>query len=145
MAEGGGGSGAPYPDPDPDPDPDTGNGTVRARLEVAFAAYELAELARTAVPVAPGGAGSPLADAIQVLAAAHRFYEAAARFERVREDGAAASADPRGEASWWQSYLTVAPLEAARDLDDWVLRHGDGDPDRGTAPVSGALFRRTGG
>lgn len=130
MAEDGD-TGAPYTD------------TARARLEVAFAAYELAELARTAVPVEPGRAGSTLADAAQVLAAAHRFFEAASRFERVREN--TASTEACGEASWWRSYLAAAPLEAAHDLDDWVLRHQDGDPDLGTAPVSGGLIRRTGG
>jgi hypothetical protein len=33
------------------------------------------------------------------------------------------------------------PLEAARDLDDWVLRHDDGDSPLGAAPVSGGLTR----
>lgn len=122
-------------------DGDTGapcTDTARARLEVAFTAYELSELARTAVPVEPG---PTLADAAQVLAAAHRFFEAATRFERVREN--TTSTEARGKPSWWRSYLAAAPLEAARDLDDWVLRHQDGDPDLGTTPVSGGLIRRT--
>ncbi|MFC8823824.1 hypothetical protein ACFT9I_00485 [Streptomyces sp. NPDC057137] len=145
-------------------DTDTYTSMARARLEMAFAAYELTELARSAVPIGehelnPGSAvrpaGSPPADAAQVLAAARRFYEAAATFERFRTDplsaeenassGANSSTEACGEASWWRSYLTVAPLEAARDLDEWVLRHRDGDPDLGTAPVSGGLVRRTGG
>ncbi|MFC8078076.1 hypothetical protein ACFUN8_21345 [Streptomyces sp. NPDC057307] len=126
---------------------------ARARLEMAFAAYELTELARSAVPIgeheldrdsAVRPAGSVSADAAQVLAAAHRFYEAAARFEHCRADPLAAEANASAGVSWWRSYLAVAPLEAARDLDDWVLRHQDGDPDPGTAPVSGGLVRRTG-
>ncbi|MGW6511625.1 hypothetical protein ACWGCP_29580 [Streptomyces niveus] len=122
-----------------------GGDTARARLEVAFAAYELAELARASVPIDPAHAGSTLADAAQVLAAAHRFFEAAATFERVRDNRPppAGANTASTEASWWRSYLTAAPLEAARDLDDWVLRHQDGDPDPGPAPVSGGLTDRT--
>lgn len=146
MAEGD--TETPYTDTDPY------TYMARARLEMAFAAYELTELARSAVPIgehelAPGSAvrpaGSASADAAQVLAAAHRFYEAAATFERCRADPLAAEANVSRRASWWRSYLAVAPLEAARDLDDWVLRHRDGDPGLGTAPVSGGLVRRTGG
>ncbi|GAA1900653.1 hypothetical protein GCM10009837_24430 [Streptomyces durmitorensis] len=40
---------------------------------------------------------------------------------------------------WWRAYTLGNPLEAARDLDDWVLRHEDGDADLGPAPVSGGL------
>ncbi|MEU5952574.1 hypothetical protein [Streptomyces sp. NPDC047525] len=40
---------------------------------------------------------------------------------------------------WWRAYTVGNPLEAARDLDDWVLRHEDGDADLGPAPVSGGL------
>ncbi|WP_405791996.1 hypothetical protein [Streptomyces sp. NBC_01506] len=149
---------------------------TRARLEVAFAAYELADLARAAVPIgedelSPEGSArsrcTTLADAAHVLGAARRFLEAAAVFERVggadwqligdtlnlsartaRERFAAAEARfhdsnaPQGEASWWRAYLSTAPLEAARDLDEWVLRHQDGDGDPGTAPVSGGLVRQ---
>lgn len=155
---------------------------TRARLEMAFAAYELADLARAAVPIGerelgPEGvtrsAGSTLADAAHVLAAARRFFEAAAVFERVggadwqlvgaalgisaraaRDRFAVAEVcfreganEPVGEGSWWRAYLTQEPLEAARDLDDWVLRHEDGDSGLGAAPVSGGLVRRrkTGG
>lgn len=113
---------------------------ARARLEVAFAAYELSELARTAVPIDPGHTGSTLADAAEVLAAAQRFFEAATAFERVRENGPPAEVNTaRGEPSWWRAYVTLAPIEAARDLDDWVLRHQDGDADLGPTPVSGSL------
>lgn len=152
---------------------------TRARLELAFAAYELAELARAAVPIAERepppdataahAAGATLSEAAQVLTAAQRFFEAAAVFERLsgadwqavgdtlnvsahtaRTRFAASEArfravqDPnesRGEASWWRPYLSAEPLEAARDLDDWVLRHADGDDGLGATPVSGALVR----
>lgn len=45
------------------------------------------------------------------------------------------------EAGWWRAYTAGNPLEAALDLDDWVLRHedGDGDGDARAAPVSGGL------
>ncbi|MET4922692.1 hypothetical protein P3L51_10080 [Streptomyces sp. PSRA5] len=144
--------------------PYTDTDTARARLEMAFAAYELTELARSAVPIGeheltPGStvrpAGSTSADAARVLAAARRFYEAAATFERLRDGPLSAEANAStetdatteagGEVSWWRPYLAVAPLEAARDLDDWVLRHRDGDPGLGSAPVSGGLVRRTDG
>ncbi|GGJ90555.1 hypothetical protein GCM10011583_22470 [Streptomyces camponoticapitis] len=141
AAEAEGGTGAPYTD------------AARARLEMAFAAYELAELARTAVPIGeyelrPDGtarsAGSASADAAQVLAAALRFCEAAAAFERFGEEPRSGETKaPAGVGSWWRPYLAAAPLEAARDLDDWVLRHQDGDRDPGAAPVSGGLVRRT--
>ncbi|MFD3919627.1 hypothetical protein [Streptomyces sp. NPDC058595] len=165
MAEGD--PGAPYTD------------ASRARLEVAFAAYELADLARAAVAIgahelSPDGTarsgGSALADAARVLAAARRLVEAAAVFERVGGadwqlvgDTLGVSAEAararfavaevcfregsdgaRGEASWWRAYLAEEPLEAARDLDDWVLRHEDGAGALGTTPVSGGLVRRSG-
>lgn len=53
--------------------------------------------------------------------------------------------EPRGscgEVSWWRASMAREPLEAALDLDDWVLRHRDGDTELGTAPVSGGLPRR---
>lgn len=158
---------------------------TRARLEAAFAAYELADLARAVVPIGEHelsldgtarSGGALLSDAAQVLAAARRFFEAAAVFERVggadwqvvgdalgvsartaRDRFAAAEAGfragplpaedaaanrLRGKGSWWRSYLAQEPLEAALDLDDWVLRHEDGDSTPGTAPVSGGLVRR---
>lgn len=48
-------------------------------------------------------------------------------------------------AGWWRAYAAGNPLEAARDLDDWVLRHEDGDGDLGSTPVSGGLTRRSDG
>lgn len=151
---------------------------------MAYAAWEVAERARAAVPIGghelntDGTARAPgamLVDAARVLAAAQRFFEAAAVFERMggadwqfigdilevspqtarvrfamaeadfregllspEETGSAASV---GEASWLRAHLAREPLEAALDLDDWVLRHEDGDG-LGTAPVSGGLVRR---
>ncbi|MFE2673179.1 hypothetical protein [Streptomyces hygroscopicus] len=40
-----------------------------------------------------------------------------------------------------RAHMTREPLETALDLDDWVLRHEDGNNDLGTAPVSGGLTR----
>jgi len=156
--------------------------SARARLAMAHEACELAGLARFCVPVGahelrPDGTarspGSLLADAAGVLEAAHRFFEAAAVYERsggaswqligdvlgveaqsararfaaaesaFREElqGAGAVAGP-GDGGWWRAYTAGNPLEAARDLDDWVLRHEDGEGGLGAAPVSGGLVRR---
>jgi hypothetical protein len=80
MTESDTGTGAPYTD------------AARARLVMAYEACELAERARAAVPIGehevrPDGTtrspGAMLADAVRVLAAAQRFFEAAAVFERV--------------------------------------------------------------
>jgi hypothetical protein len=49
------------------------------------------------------------------------------------------AANVPGDLAWWRSHLIREPLEAALDLDDWVLRHRDGDDDLGAAPVSGGL------
>lgn len=160
-----------------------------ARLLASYEAYELAELARGAVPIAehdpiaeheqrPGGTsaapGAVLADAVRVLTAAHRLLEAAVVCERLggadwrliatvlrltphtaRERFAAAESRFRArlrrteaeedppEAPWWHALTRAAPLEAALDLDDWVLRHEDGDGEGlGSAPVSRGLARR---
>ncbi|MER6011923.1 hypothetical protein [Streptomyces bluensis] len=159
---------------------------ARARLVAAYEACELAELARAAVPIGehelhPDGTvrspGSVLADAARVLGAAHRFFEAAAVFERLggadwerigdvlgvpahsararfttAEDrfrrglpsplGATGPTGSLGELSWWRAYMAREPLEAALDLDDWVLRHQDGDSGLGSTPVSGGLTRK---
>ncbi|MFJ7948914.1 hypothetical protein ACIQ6K_35605 [Streptomyces sp. NPDC096354] len=47
-----------------------------------------------------------------------------------------------GEAGRLRAYMAREPLEVALDLDDWVLRHEDGDSGLGTTPVSGGLVRR---
>lgn len=48
---------------------------------------------------------------------------------------------PHDATAWWRAYTAGNPLEAARDLDDWVLRHEDGDGELRAAPVSGGLAR----
>lgn len=175
MTESGAGAGATAPYTD----------AARARLVMAYEACELADLARAAVPIGehelnPDGTirapGTVLADATRVLAAAQRFFEAAAVFERIggadwqligdvlnvsphtarvrfampeaafrkgllspegtRSDQAAA------EVSSLRAHMVREPLETALDLDDWVLRHEDGNSDLGTTPVSGGLIRR---
>ncbi|WP_367046789.1 hypothetical protein [Streptomyces sp. Je 1-332] len=73
-----------------------------------------------------------------------RFAAAESRFrEELRSpDRATGALDGSG---WWRAYTAGNPLEAARDLDDWVLRHeeADGDTDGGgdPLPVSGGLAR----
>ncbi|WP_069817119.1 hypothetical protein [Streptomyces sp. TP-A0874] len=173
MTGSGTGAAAPYTD------------AARARLLMAYEACELADLARANVPIGeqelnPDGTtrtpGAVLADAARVLAAAQRFFEAAAVFERVsgadwqligdvlgvpprtarvrftmseaafrRELPSAAvsgSGAAGGEASSLRGHMIREPLETALDLDDWVLRHRDGEADLDTAPVSGGLARR---
>ncbi|MFI5615434.1 hypothetical protein [Amycolatopsis sp. NPDC051903] len=156
---------------------------ARARLVMAYAACELADFARFAVPIGehelnPDGTtrapGTELAHAARVLALAERFFEAAVVFERVagadwqtigdvlqvspetarvrytRPEAAfrqllspdeARSSGAAGEVTSLRAHLVGQPLEFALDLDDWVLRHRDGDHDLGTAPVSGGLVR----
>lgn len=46
-----------------------------------------------------------------------------------------------GEMTRLRVCMAREPLETALDLDDWVLRHEDGDSDLGTTPVSGGLVR----
>ena len=94
-----------------------------ARLAIAWEACQLAESARTAVTVQ----GDLVAQANEVLAAAERYAAAVHAFTCGQETGARVN---------WQ--LPEAPEEAAEDLDDWVLRHADGE-DPGTAPISGKL------
>jgi curli biogenesis system outer membrane secretion channel CsgG len=94
-----------------------------ARLAIAWEACQLAESARTAVTVQ----GDLVAQANEVLAAAERYAAAVHAFTCRQETGARVN---------WQ--LPEAPEEAAEDLDDWVLRHADGE-DPGTAPISGKL------
>jgi hypothetical protein len=172
MTESGPEAAAPYTD------------AARARLVMAYAACELADFARFAVPIGehelnPDGTtrapGTELAHAARVFTLAERFLEAAAVFERVggadwqvigdvlgvsRETARvryamseaafrellfteeARSTGSAGEVTSLLVYMVRQPLEFAFDLDDWVLRHRDGDNDLGTAPVSGGLVRR---
>ncbi|MFB6961790.1 hypothetical protein ACFCYB_33595 [Streptomyces sp. NPDC056309] len=171
MSEGDTGATVPYTD------------AARARLLMAYDACVLADLARGAVPIGAHelntdgttrAPGAVLADAARVLAAARRFFETAAVFERmggadwqligdtlgVSPQAARARfamaetgfreelllSDGRGpaeagETSCLRAYMAREPLETALDLDDWVLRHQDGDDDLGAAPVSGGLTR----
>ncbi|MFF1966286.1 hypothetical protein ACFVW5_22250 [Streptomyces sp. NPDC058232] len=154
---------------------------ARARLVMAYEACELADLARAFVPIGehelnPDGInrspGTVLADALRVITAAQRFFDAAAVFERMsgadwQVIGDALEVSPRtarirfamaeaafrellspervpaaGEGGRLRGYMAREPLEVALDLDDWVLRHEDGDSDLGTTPVSGSLVRR---
>ncbi|MFH8447273.1 hypothetical protein ACH4D3_39540 [Streptomyces sp. NPDC018026] len=148
--------------------------TARARLLMACAACDLADLARAAVPVGahemnPDGTsrepGAVLTDAARVLAAAHRYLEAAAVYERVggadwRLVGDILNVSPRvarvrfapaeavlraelrspDDADGLRAHILAEPQETALDLDDWVRRHQDGDVGLGTAPVSGGLL-----
>jgi hypothetical protein len=123
----------------------------RARLAMSFEACELSDLARAMVPI---DGTAPLADAVEVVAAARRFLDAAVVAERAggaswqeiggvlglstaeaRERFAAAEARFRCRVhsadDGWRTYLVREPLEAAEDLDEWVGGGG--------APVSGGL------
>ncbi|GGZ41823.1 hypothetical protein [Streptomyces bluensis] len=79
-----------------------------------------------------------------------RFTTAEDRFRRgplspaeaTGPTGPTGPAGSLGELSWWRAYMAREPLEAALDLDDWVLRHQDGDSGLGSAPVSGGLARK---
>ncbi|WP_322620713.1 hypothetical protein [Streptomyces acidicola] len=73
-----------------------------------------------------------------------RFTTAEDRFRRGLLSPAEATGPPGspGEVSWWRAYMAREPQEAALDLDEWVLRHQDGDSGLGSAPVSGGLARR---
>ncbi|MGW0906113.1 hypothetical protein [Streptomyces sp. NPDC002853] len=69
-----------------------------------------------------------------------RFTAAESCFrEELRASQSVAATHIPTRAGWWRDYAADNPLEAARDLDDWVLRHADGDGDIGTTPVSGGL------
>ncbi|MEV2256156.1 hypothetical protein AB0I94_37300 [Streptomyces sp. NPDC050147] len=74
-----------------------------------------------------------------------RFAAAEACFrEELRAAEPAPVTGAPDRAGWWRAYATGNPLEAARDLDDWVLRHEDGGGDLGSTPVSGGLTRSGG-
>jgi hypothetical protein len=81
---------------------------------------------------------------LAALTARTRFTTAESRFRK--ELLSPSSEEPRppgplGEMGWWRAHMVREPLEGARDLDDWVLRHDDGDSTLGAAPVSGGLAR----
>jgi histidinol-phosphate/aromatic aminotransferase/cobyric acid decarboxylase-like protein len=97
-----------------------------ARLTIAWEACQLAETARTAVTVD--------GDPAELLARAHEVLEAAERYAATVH----AFTSQQAVATSGNWLLPEAPEEAAADLDDWVLRHQDGE-DLGPAPISGRL------
>ncbi|MEU7305613.1 hypothetical protein [Streptomyces sp. NPDC007206] len=140
-----------------------------ARAAVPIGEHELGPDATTPAP------GTVLAGAARLLAAAQRFFEAAAVFERVVgadwlligkilnvaprtarvHFGMAETAfrqelsSPEGISSReaagvtsLRAHMTREPPETALDLDNWLLRHQDGDDDLGSAPVCEGLVRR---
>ncbi|WP_409060880.1 hypothetical protein [Streptomyces sp. SYP-A7185] len=107
-----------------------------------------------------GASWQVLGDALGVDAATARTRFAAAEScfrEELRSPEVPVTASGASDgAGWWRAYTAGNPLEAARDLDDWVLRHADGDGDHhhgahrpdnhhshhlGATPVSGGLTR----
>lgn len=128
------------------------DGTTRApgavladAARVLAAAQRLLEAA--AVFERMGGADWQLiGDVLDVPAhtARVRFAMSEAAF---REELLSAEGSGSGEAAdgvgGLRAHMAREPLETALDLDDWVLRHEDGDSDLGTAPVSGGLIRRS--
>jgi hypothetical protein len=111
-----------------------------ARIALSYEACELAELARLAVPTTRSTTEA-VADAAQILQAAHRFL--AATIIAAEADGlpwpVIANLLDAGDAasSTWRTRLLANPHEAAEDLDDWVIRHAEEPP--GPAPVSQIL------
>jgi len=99
-----------------------------ARLAIAWEACQLAESARTAVTI-EGEPEDLLARAHEVLEAAERYAATVHAFTSLQ-----ATTKP-GQPDW---LLPTAPEETAADLDDWVIRHQDGE-DPGPAPISGRL------
>ncbi|TDC77569.1 hypothetical protein E1283_07005 [Streptomyces hainanensis] len=124
------------------------DGTARALgAALADAARVLAAARRFVAAAAVferlGGAGWHLvgdALGLPTRTAREHFAPAEAGFRAELRSTEPRSAEPPGRADWWRSHLVREPHEAALDLDDWVLRHADGETDLGPAPVSGALF-----
>ncbi|NEA31486.1 hypothetical protein [Streptomyces sp. SID13031] len=97
-----------------------------ARLAIAWEACQLAETARTAVTLD----GDLMAQAQVVLQAAERYAAAVHAFTSREAAGSVPGC--------WGGSLREYAEEAAADLDDWVIRHSDGD-DPGPVPISGRL------
>ncbi|MET8983773.1 hypothetical protein ABZX85_50275 [Streptomyces sp. NPDC004539] len=123
------------------------------------------------IPESSPTPGALLSEAAAILTAAHRLLEAAAVHERLAGTdwdtiGTTLNISPRAArvrfalaeaafhdqlrrptapdpatAAQLPSYVLQEPLEAALDLDDWVLRHPDNETPPGPTPVSGALPR----
>ena len=99
-----------------------------ARLAIAWEACQLAETAGDAVTVTDDPS-ELLARAHEVLEAAERYAATVHAFTCQQVIGAT------------DRFVREHPEEAAGDLDDWVLRHRDGEV---PAPVSRHLFSRSG-
>ncbi|MDH6523462.1 hypothetical protein M2163_000033 [Streptomyces sp. SAI-135] len=127
------------------------DGTTRAPGAVLADAARVLATARRLLEAAAvfermGGADWQLIGAILDVSphtARVRFAmsEAAFREELLSPEGTH-SGGAAEEASRLRAHMAREPLETALDLDDWVLRHEDGDSDLGTAPVSGGLARQ---
>ncbi|MEU6262419.1 hypothetical protein [Saccharopolyspora shandongensis] len=126
------------------------DGTTRAQgTELAHAARVLALAERffeaAAVFERVGGADwQVIGDVLDMSpeTARARFAMSEAAFWELLSPEGTRSTGAAGEVTSLRAYMVREPLEFALDLDDWVLRHRDGDNDLGTAPVSGGLVRR---
>jgi hypothetical protein len=78
-------------------------------------------------------------------AARERFETPETRFrQELRSPVSKDLTSSTGDLTWWRAHMIGEPLEAALDLDDWVLRHHDGDGVPEVAPVSGCLITTVG-
>jgi hypothetical protein len=99
-----------------------------ARLAIAWEACQLSEAARAAVRI-DGDPDELLARANEVLQAAERYAATVHAFTSHQ-----ATEHQDHQPTWWHNN----PEEAAADLDDWLLRHQDGE-NLDPAPISGQL------
>lgn len=106
-----------------------------ARLAIAWEACQLSEAARAAVRI-DGDPDELLARANEVLRAAECYAATVHAFtsHQATDHQAPGRQTTDYKATWWHNN----PEEAAADLDDWLLRHQDGE-DLGPAPISRAL------
>jgi hypothetical protein len=110
------------------------SGEALARLAVAWEACQLSEAARSVV-----AADDPVALAAGVIESAQRFTRAVS--ELAEQQGTTWKPPTEAADTWWRANLRDHAEETARDLDDWVLRHQDGEH-TGPAPVSARLHLR---
>ncbi|WP_433016841.1 hypothetical protein [Kribbella sp. CA-294648] len=96
-----------------------------ARLAIAWEACQLSEAARAAVRI-DGEPDELLARANEVLQAAERYAATVHAFTSHQTT--------ERQFTWWHNN----PEEAAADLDDWLLRHQDGE-NLDPAPISSQL------
>ncbi|MEU4396740.1 hypothetical protein [Kribbella sp. NPDC023855] len=110
-----------------------------ARLAIAWEACQLSEAARAAVRI-DGEPDELLARANEVLRAAERYAATVHTFtSHQATDHQATGHQATGRQAadhqtWWHNN----PEEAAADLDDWLLRHQDGE-NLDPAPISSLL------